>query len=564
MSAAQQDYRVEIDGAPRELRPKFDIISALVKNQRSYPTIASLRRAARRDAEAFDAALTAAGYYLGSVDFEVRRAPEEQTTPSVIFTINPGPVFKVTEYEILYDDEAIGRPASLADTKIRPSGSAAGADIRDVQVQFLNHLWNVGYPAAEISGRRAIALPETAEASAVLVFKSGPKAQFGRLDISGLEKTKSDHVEKLITWEPGEDYERNDIVTYRDRLGESGLFSSISVAPGITAEDGSTPIIVELEERKRRTIGGGLSYSTAEGPGGRLFFENRNMFGRGESLRIELRGSELEQSIDFTARKPFPELPGYAFANFGFANETTEAFDARSLRASGGVAKEWLNDRLTTRGGIALETSNIRTNGTEERTYFISAPLSVLWDSENDLLAPTKGFKAGLTVTPYTGSETFTQAELSARSRFFLGKDDQFTIAGRAALGATIGNGLFDLPINKRYFAGGGGSVRGFAFQEAGPLDADGDPIGGRSFATAGIELRSKVTEKIEIAGFVDTGSVMSSSMPDFSDPFFIGYGAGIRYFTPIGPIRFDIALPLNGRDSDRDFQIYIALGQPF
>lgn len=560
---AADSYEVEIRGADDDLSAKLDIISDLKKGLRAYPTVAALRRAARRDADAFDEALTAAGYYLGTTTVTVERR-EDGAAPLVIFTIDPGPQFRVADYEILYRDDGDDRPTTLAEANIKPDGSAAGADIRDVQVKFLNHLWDTGYPGAEIVGRRAIALPDTAEASAVFVFATGPKARFGQITIDGLNKTDEDYIAKLKTWEPGAEYERAKIVTFRDRLGESGLFSSISVAPGTPDENGDAPIIVNLEERKRRTIGAGLSWSTAEGPGGRIFFENRNIFGRGENLRIEMRGSEIEQSIDFTARKPLPILPGFAFANFGFSNETTDAFDARSLRLSGGLAKKWLDDRLETRAGLALETSKVETDDTEERTYFVSAPLSVLWDSENDLLQPTKGFRASLTVTPYTGSDTFTQSELSGRYRLFFGAEDRFTLAARAGLGATFGNDLADLPANKRFFVGGGGSVRGFGFQEAGPLDDENTPIGGRSYAIGATELRGMVNDNIQLVGFVDAGTVMASPLPDFKERFFVGYGAGVRYMTAIGPIRFDAAFPLNGRESDRDFQIYIALGQPF
>ncbi len=560
---AADSYRVEIRGVDDALAEKLNIISDLKKGLREYPTVAALRRAARRDADAFDEALTAAGYYLGTVAFTVER-PENGDKPLVAFTVETGPRFRITEYEILYRDDGDDRPTTLEAAKIEASGSAAGADIRDVQIRFLNHLWDTGYPSAEIAGRRAIALPDTAEASAIFVFESGPKARFGDINIDGLKKTNEDYIAKLKTWETGADYERARIVAFRDRLGETGLFSSISVAPGAPNEAGDAPIIVNLEERKRRTIGAGVSWSTTEGPGGRIFFENRNIAGRGENLRIELRGSEIEQSIDFTARKPFPRLPGFAFANVGFSNETTDAFDARSLRLASGLAKDWLDDRLETRAGVALETSKVETDDSEERTYFVSAPLSVLWDSENDLLEPTRGVRASLTVTPYTGTQTFTQSELSGRYRLFFGDEDRFTLAARAGLGATFGNSLLDLPANKRFFVGGGGTVRGFGFQEAGPLDADNTPIGGRSYAIGGTELRGMVTDEIQLVGFVDAGTVMASPLPDFKERFFVGYGGGVRYFTPIGPIRIDAAFPLNGRASDRDFQIYIALGQPF
>ncbi len=560
---ADQSYAVEIAGVENGLRKKLELISTLKKGVRDYPTSAALRRAARRDVEAFDEALKAAGYYAGKAGYELSPSENGDKT-DVLFTIETGPAFQIVVYEILYQDDAPDRPMTLEDAGVKPNGSAAGADLRDAQTAFVNALRESGYPEAESVSRRAIADMEAGTAHAVFVFKSGPKARFGELRIDGLGKTNPDYIGKLKTWEPGEEYERSKIVSYRDRLAKTGLFSTINVAPGAADEDGAAPVLVTLEERKRRTIGAGASYSTSEGPGGRIFFENRNVFRNGENLRIELRGSEIEQAIDFDVNKPLPLLPGYAFGNFEFSNETTDAYDARSLRLSAGLAKKWLEDRLTTHAALAFETSKVKTEDTEQRTYYASAPLSVLWNSEDDLLNPTKGVRTNLSVTPYLGSDTFTQAEWSARSRVHFGAGDRFTLAARAALGATFGSPLDDLPQNKRLYAGGGGSVRGYGYQEAGPLDAAGAPIGGRSLIEGAVELRANITGNLQLAGFIDAGSVSARAVPDFSEKFFIGYGGGLRYLTPIGPIRADIAFPHDRRDTDRGFQIYIALGQPF
>lgn len=562
-ACAEQSYKVEFTGVQNGLRNKLQIISSLEKGVRDYPTAAALRRAARRDVDAFDEALKAAGFYKGKARFELVPDDDDDKT-KVLFTIETGPAFQIVEYEILYQDDQPDRPANLEAAGVKATGSAAGADLRSVQEAFVNYLRESGYPQAEIAGRRAVADLDAGTAHAVFVFESGPKARFGDLKVDGLAKTDPDYVGKLRTWEPGEEFERSKIVSYRDRLAKTGLFSTINVAPGTPDESGAAPVLVNLEERKRRTIGAGASYSTSEGPGGRIFFENRNVFRHGESLRVELRGSEIEQAIDFDINKPLPTLPGHAFGNFEFSNETTDAYDARSLRLSAGLAKKWLNDRLTTHAALAFETSKVKTEGTEERTYYASAPLSVLWNTEDDLLNPTTGLRTSLVVTPYIGSDTFTQAEWSARTRYNFGENDRFTIAARAALGATFGSSLNDLPQNKRLYAGGGGSVRGYGYQEAGPLDVDGAPMGGRSLIEGAVELRTKITGNLQLAGFVDAGSVSPNQLPDFTQKFFIGYGGGLRYLTPIGPIRADVAFPLNRRDTDRGFQIYIALGQPF
>ncbi len=562
-AVAEQSYTVRFEGAPAGLEDKLKLISALEKGVRDYPTAAALRRAALRDIKVLDNALQAAGYYNGRTSFELEPGVSNQK-PVVVFTIEPGAPFRIVEYEILYSDDGDGRPLSFKEAGITPDHSAAGADLRDAQRQFLNFLWESGYPAAEAANRRAIANLDENTAHAVFIFTSGPKARFGDIRAEGLEKTDPKFLGKLKTWKLGDQYERSKIVSYRDRVAATGLFSTIEVAAGAPDDAGVAPIILNVEERARRTLGAGASFSTAEGPGGRLFFEHRNIFGKGENFRVDARGSSIEQSLDFSLNKPLPSLPGHAFSNFKFSNQTTEAFNARSIRVSGGIAKRWFGRKLETRGSVALETSNIVADGSEERTYLISVPLSVLWNSENDLLGPTSGVRTGIVVTPYAGSQTFTQAKWTARSRVTFGKGDRFTLAGRGALGATFASAFDGLPLNKRFFAGGGGSVRGYGFQEAGPLDGENAPIGGRSLIEGAVELRGKVSSNIQLAGFVDTGSVSSSNLPDFNEKFFIGYGGGVRYLSAIGPVRLDVAFPLDKRESDSGYQLYIALGQPF
>jgi translocation and assembly module TamA len=565
---AADSYSAVIEGAPNGLKSKLELISELVKGQRAYPTGAALRRAARRDVEAFKEALTAAGYYAGKADFDLIRS-EDGAQSRVVFQITPGPAFTVVDYAVLYQDAAEGRPVTLADAGIKTNGKADGASLRNHQDAFLSYLWNNGYPSAEIINRRAIADFETNEAQAVFVFRSGPKARFGKPEIKGVDKTDPSFIARMKTWEEGEEFERAKLTTYYERIVETGLFSKIEVAPGDVGDDGAAPIIVELEERKARTIGAGVSFSTSEGPGGRLFFEHRNIFGRGENLGVEMRGSQIEQSLNAVISRPMPRFGGRVFASAKFANETTDAFNARSLELSGGLSKKWLNDNLETRGALALETANVRNTGVEvqtieERTYLVSTPLSVIWNSEDDLLDPKKGFRASFSVTPYTGTDTFTQSELSGRSRIHVGANDVVTFAARAALGATLASEFENIPLNKRYYAGGGGSVRGYGYQEAGPLNADNDPIGGRSRIEGALEARVKVIKNLQLAAFIDAGSVSEKAIPDFNDEFFIGYGGGVRYMTPIGPIRADIAFPLDKRETDAGFQIYIALGQPF
>ena len=565
-AAHAADYSVRIDGAPADLKPKLAIVSTLAQAKRPLPTTAALRRVARNDIVKINNALKAAGYYDGATKFDIEDADADQRT--VIFTVRAGPLFKIAAYQIVYDDaiaeDAPSRPKTLADLNIETDGSAAGARLQALQQQALTALWGGGFPAARITGRRAQANIAAGVADAIFTFESGPRAMFGAAQIEGDLRTEHQFLKDLRTWEEGAVFDQSKLIAYRDRLAATGLFSNIDVAPGAVSDTGVAPVIVTLEERKRRTIGAGLSFSTAEGPGARLFFEYRNLFRAGETARVDLQGNAVEQSLRFNIDKPMPLFPGSIFANAGFTSETTEAFSAQSIDIGAGVTKRWLDDRLETRGGLAFETSRIVEDGVTDQTFFFSLPLIAIWNTEDDPLTLARGSRLSLTVTPFTGSQTFVRTEFAARSRFNFGPDDRFTLAGRARLGAIFANALDDLPLNQRFFAGGGSSVRGFAFQEAGPLDTDGDPVGGTSLTEGALEARAMITDTIQIAAFVDAGNVSDTTLPDITGRYFVGAGAGARYFTPIGPLRVDFAFPINPRPSDANFQFFISLGQSF
>jgi translocation and assembly module TamA len=146
----------------------------------------------------------------------------------------------------------------------------------------------------------------------------------------------------------------------------------------------------------------------------------------------------------------------------------------------------------------------------------------------------------------------------------FLDTDRRFVLAGRATLGSLVGEETDNVPADKRLYAGGGGSIRGYEYQSVGPLDADGDPLGGRSLIELNAEVRIRVTDQVGLVPFVDGGMVFDSVYPDFEEDLRWAAGLGVRYFTAFGPLRVDIAIPLNKREFDDSFQFYISLGQAF
>jgi translocation and assembly module TamA len=569
--AHASEYTVRYDGAPPELRDKLPRLTGLSLRRRTYPTTASIRQAAEADRGAIRRALVAAGYFDPSVRVSIE-APAGDTAPiAVSFDIDPGAHFTIGRHLIVFNDPpSPGRPLTFEEAGIDVGSQSDGATLEQNQRRLLDHLLSKGYPRARIVGRRAEARLAEGAADAVYEFESGPRATFNGVEAVGARNTKSDFIEKMKTWDDGAYINREELAEFRDELSETGLFTSIEVDAGTISANGAAPVRVTLEERKQRTIGAGVSYSTSEGPGGRLFLEYRNIAGRGERARAEVEATEVRQAFDFDIDKPLPRFPGSAFANLSFVNDTTDAFNARSLEIGAGFAKRWLDDRLETRAGLTLETSNVESrlrsapSGADERTYLFSVPISATWDTEDDPLLLSSGARASLFVIPYTGTDQFTRLELVGRSRRQFGEGDRFTLAARFRIAATAGSALRSLPVNKRIFSGGGSSVRGYDFQAVGPLDADGVPVGGRSAVEAAVEARAKVFGPIQLAAFADAGAVYSDSFPDFVGDYLVGAGGGLRYLTPIGPIRLDVAIPLEKRPTDPGFQFYISLGQPF
>jgi translocation and assembly module TamA len=569
-AARAADYTVRYEGAPLEVADKLEKLTSLSLARRPVSTIAGLRQTASSDVAIIRRALIAAGYFNPEVRFRIDPA-SGTSPPSVTFMIEAGPHFRIERHLIQYvDDRTEARPTTFDAAGIKVTNEASGAALEQNQTRLLDHLLSTGFPRARIISRRAEARLSEGVADAVYEFETGPQATFNGVQVAGARRTKPSFIERMKTWEDGAVFNREDLIDFRDDLSKTGLFTSVGVEAGEIASDGGAPVLVTVEERKSRTVGVGASYSTSEGPGGRLFLEYRNIAGRGEWARAKIEATQVRQTFDLEANKPLPRFPGSAFSNFSFVNDTTDAFNARSLEISGGLAKRWLEDRLETRAGLALETSSVESRlrsvpvVAEERTYFVSAPLSATWNTEDDPLTLTSGSRASFFLIPYVGSDQFTRMELIARTRRQFGEADRFTVAGRIRIAATAGSGLNALPVNKRVYSGGGSSVRGYDFQAVGPLDVDGVPIGGRSAVEAALEARAKIIGPFQIAAFADAGAVYSESFPDFAGDYLVGAGGGLRYLSAIGPIRFDAAFPLERRPTDPGFQFYISLGQPF
>jgi translocation and assembly module TamA len=278
-------------------------------------------------------------------------------------------------------------------------------------------------------------------------------------------------------------------------------------------------------------------------------------------------GTSQQRLIGQFRRPDFGTVNRDLVVNGSFNNELVEAFHSLGEKLSVG-AEQRFDNNLTAGGALGFEHARVDEKS-DFRTYtLVGLPLFFRKDGSDDLLNPTRGYRIGATATPYLralGSNlTFLSSKVTGSTYRQLTQGDAAILALSGAVGSIVGTSLNSIPKDHRLYVGGGGSIRGFPYQKAGTRDQFNEPTGGRSSVEASLELRLKLTETIGIVPFLDAGNVYSSEFPDFSGKLRYGAGIGLRYYTSLGPVRFDIASPINPERRDPPVQVYVSLGQAF
>lgn len=562
-------YEVKFEGVTdKDLLKALEEISNLVSlKERPPPSLVALQRRAEGDLPRFRQVMRSRGYYTGTAGIEIDGG---KTPVRVIVKATPGPLFRLGRYAVEFTqsppDGLKTDPKSLG---LEPGKPAAAAPILAAERKLRTALAARGRPLAKIVRRRAVANRRTEQLDITLTVDPGKPARFGPATVTGLKTVDERFVRNRFAWKQGAAYDPRRVVETRKALVDSRLFSSIKITQADALDaNGELPITVELAEAKQRTLGAGARYSTSEGPGAEVFWEHRNLFGAGEKFRVEAKGSFVTRGVAALITKPdFLRQNQTLGGKAEFKEELTEAYRSRVFGGSASIRREL--DRLhAVTAGLSFENSRITENGETDTFQLFGLPLSFERDSTDDLLDPKTGERLTISVTPYLdagGTVPFSVTRFGGSIYRPLTEDRRIVAAFRAAYGTIIGDSLRAIPATKRLYSGGGGSNRGFGFQKAGPIDTDGDPLGGRSLIEFGAELRVRVTEKIGIVPFVDAGRAYRGMVPDLTEAFLWSAGLGVRYHTDFGPIRVDIAVPINRRSGiDDRFQFYVSIGQAF
>jgi len=550
-----------------EVRQTFQAASLLEANRgKSITSIANLRRQLKSDRNLMTRILRAQGYYGARIDDSIAR---QGAHFELEMKVTPGALYRLGTIGTEFQDprpksDIIDRIQELI--ALQPGDPARAASVISAEARIADALPELGFPFARNIQRNIIVDHSNQSMNITYIIDSGIERQMGYVQFEGLKSVKGSYLHQFISWKKADTFKQGYVDALRARLIRSGLFTSVNISLE-PVEDNSTDIKVSLVEAEQRTIGISGGYSTAEGFGGDISWEDRNLTGRGDRLRLTLRGAEIEQSLAAQYELPnFRRLDQSLSFESAIRRQDTNAFLSNSVEARANFQRV-ISNKLAVHAGLTAEFSDI-TDAEGDRDFFLTGlPVGLRWDNSDDLLDPRKGVRASFITTPTAGfgddSIFFVKNELRASSYYSFNSYEQITAAFRARLGSITGTANETLPATERFFAGGGGSVRGFAFQKVGPLDREGDPLGGRSVAEVGAEIRWKISQTIGIVPFIDGGAVYEEKTPRFTN-FRWGAGLGLRYHTAIGPIRLDVATPIDRRQGEDRFQFYISLGQAF
>lgn len=575
-------YSVSIEGFGKTgLEDAFRDSSALIDGKGKADTAAMVQARAHEDEALAVRLLHSEGYYDATALASLDQAGDGQAPAlKAVVSVTPGKRYKIGDI-VIHAGPTVPPNLIRDSLPIKTGDYIVAAAVEGAEANVGVKLPENGYAFAKVGQRDILLDPATTTGDYTLPVETGPRGSFRGITTTGEKRAfGADHMKVISRFKPGELYDSRKVDDLRRALVATGLFSSISVDPVRTNEPGPdgteyVNLNVAQEAGKPRTLAGELGYGTGQGFRAEGTWTHRNLFPPEGALIASVIAGTQEQGASGTFRRSnagkrdktfqtgitlnhqnYDAYEAYtAGLNVGWSRQSTPIFQKRWTYSYGAEV-------LLTNEQVVVDPA---TADKTRRTYFIGGlPVQIGYDRSNDLLNPTKGFRANLRAEPEGSLQGSFSPYLRATFDLtgYYPVSDALVIAGRARVGTISGVKRDDVAPSRRIYAGGGGSVRGYGYQELGPKDANNDPIGGRSVNEFAVEGRYRFGD-YGVVAFVDAGQVYESSMPQFSD---IRYGVGVggRFYTNFGPFRADIAMPINRQPGESKFALYIGIGQAF
>lgn len=588
--ADPQPYNVTITvNATGPLENVVRNASALVADQDEPASgAAGLLAKARGDYRRIIAALYNEGHYGGAVSIsvggvEATKLPPDVNLPDpveVIIAVDPGPLFHFSGMAIANQAPATDNPDDQVELPLS-IGFGAGEPARSSVIlraeQLALEAWRQqGYAKAAIESRNVVADHATRLVDVTITVAPGRRAAFGDITVTGTDRMDPDFVRRQTGLTVGEEYDPDELALAQRRLDRLEVFRAarLEAADSIGA-DGLLPYDLIVQELPGRRFGVGANYSTVDGLGLEAFHLWRNLFGQAERLRLDARVASIAFPID-TAQ--FDYFFGGTFTKPGFFTPDTDLIAAVSaertiyptyteISASGRLGlTHMLSEQITLEGGSQFKIARFEDVFGTREFQTVGLYGGAVLDFRNNPADATGGWYGAVNLEPFyelNYGNAAARLTVEGRTYFGFGEDDAFVLAGRLRGGLVLGPDLAEIPPDKLFFAGGGGSVRGYGFKSIGVDNGAGVITGGRYLLEGSLEARARVTNDIGVVGFIDGGYVAADRFPSL-DELRLGAGVGIRYHTGLGPLRLDLAMPLNKRANDPDYALYVGIGQAF
>jgi len=597
-AADPQGYEVEIkstgqDGLDQALADSSQLVTL---RERAPAGPFALVARARGDIERLRTALDSYGFYQGQIAIEIAgRGIDDPDLPGVLEALAQG---KSAEVKItatlgpLYHLRRITVEGDLPDGAklgLTTGQPANAADVLFAGTKLQSDLQEQGYALAKILPPVAWADDDAKVLDVIFKAEVGPRAKIGDIRITGLKDVHEAFARRALTVKRGELYSPTKITAARQALIATSVFSGVEVRAADHLEpDGTIALTFDVQERKMHAVAFTGAYSTDLGISLGASWSHRNLFGNGEQLNLSAAGNGLGGSAtkalgyNITAQyvEPMFRKPDQVLEfSLGAVKQNLDAYDQTAF-LGGAYIRRKFSKLWSASAGLTAMAEQIGQEGVRRDYQLVALPLSGSYDStglSEPLQDPTHGLRLALSATPTHAfgaiSSNFVILQASASSYFDFadfGMDDagggdvgRSVVAVRGLIASVQGASQFDLPPDQRLYAGGSGTVRGYDYQSIGPQFPNGKPIGGTSAAAATVEFRQRILRDFGAVAFVDAGQASDVSAP-FTGTVRVGAGVGVRYYTPIGPLRVDVAVPLNRAPHGAAFGIYIGLGQAF
>lgn len=575
-SASAQEVRLVTDAAEDALN-NASLLRALEADAAPQDYVA----AARADYRRLLTALYAAGYYGGTISITVDGREAANIAPldaprsigQVVITVAAGNAFTFGNVRI-----APLPPETTLLEDLGPRRTAQSPVIGAVVRDGISSWRDLGYAKTSVVDQRITARHADAKLDVDVTLDTGPQLRFGPMTVSGLQSVSADRIREIAGLPVGDVFSPQELEAAAARLRRTGAFASVSLREADDiGPDNTLPISAQLASANPRRIGFGIELSSVEGVTLSSFWLHRNLLGGAERIRVdaevsgisgETGGIDYRLGGTFTRPATFGADTDY-FISGEISREDEPEFLIDKIGVETGLTRR-VTDDLTVRGAVGVLRAREETAFDTRDYILLTLPLDATLDRRDEPSNAANGYYIDLDATPFISTDgEISGAQLYGDARAYrsFGETDQFTLAGRVQIGSVVGAGLDEAPADYLFYSGGGGTVRGQAYQSLGIASVQNGravTTGGTSFLGAQLEARFAVRENISLVGFYDFGQVGATQIPGEDAEWHAGAGVGLRYNTGIGPIRLDLGTQASGDNAGQDLQVYIGIGQAF